>query len=134
MLKVWNGGTKIREIVKMKDDWSLKGKLVHYIINVEDGKKSHIEEDKLSEKWITISSFYPKKDIETLRQKLIEDKKELQNKILHRISSYISLPMLIAELNEPVHVVIENISSIINEEFRKYEEKINKRFGVDGNE
>lgn len=97
----------------MSDDWSLKGKLVHYVINVEDGRKSHIEESRNldSEKWKILSSFYPKKDIETLRQKLIED-----------IQQYFD------KLSEEYKEDFGYISSEIIEKI------INKRFGVEKNE
>lgn len=62
-----------------EEEWSLKGRKIYYVINIEDGRKSHIKENKLDEKMKIISSFYSKKDIETLRQKLIEDIKEWSN-------------------------------------------------------
>jgi len=59
-----------------KEEWSLKGKLIYYVINKEDGRKAHIEEkDFDSKKWKKIFSLYSRGDIEILRQKLIEDVK-----------------------------------------------------------
>ena len=62
----------------MSEEWSLKGRKIYYVINIEDGRKSHIEENDFNEKqWKKIFSFYSIGDIETLHQKLIEDIKKI---------------------------------------------------------
>lgn len=96
----------------MTDDWSLKGKEKHWYNGI-------IYDYKINERAI---SFYFSEDIETLRQKFIEDTNNFQDKLLARLTSYLSFPLRSDE---------ETISQIANELFREYKEKMNRRFGVE---
>jgi hypothetical protein len=80
----------------MSDDWSLKGKDV-CVLGDTNERGYDAEYDKLGDDYW----FYEKQDIETLRQKLIEDIK--QEFIKNKLSGYILYAI---------------------------EGKINKRFGV----
>lgn len=84
----------------MSDDWSLKGKEIKAIDDVS-----------LYPQWSPVKTFYSKEDIETLRQKLIED-----------IQQYFD------KLSEEYKEDFGYISSEIIEKI------INKRFGVEKNE
>lgn len=98
----------------------MKGKEVRVLVEYGDGT----------------DDMYSKKHIETLRQKLIEDKNDLQNKITTHVASYISSLYLINKFKQMGFVEIEQqlireICSIINSKFREYENQINKRFGAE---
>jgi len=92
--------------------WSLKGKEKKLWV----GKKPPL--------------IYYKYDIETLHRELEKDKQELQDKILARIAGLLSPPLPPKYTNPKNTSQLRlDISSIINEEFRKFEERMNERFG-----
>jgi len=92
--------------------WSLRGK-----------------EKKL---WVGKESLmiYYKDNIETLHRESQKDKQELQDKILARIAGLLS-PPLPPEYTNPENTsqLRLDISAIVNEEFRKFEKRMNERFG-----
>jgi len=119
--------------MKMKDEWSLKGRLVYYVINKEDGRKGHIEEkDFDSKKWEKIFSLYSRGDIEILRQKLIEDLEKRRNVLKGKIESFLLDYMTTdSKYKYSIDDLMRTILPFIHEEFMKLEEAINKRFGIE---
>ena len=117
----------------MKDEWSLKGRLVYYVINKEDGRKGHIEEkDFDSKKWEKIFSLYSRGDIEILRQKLIEDLEKRRNVLKGKIESFLLDYMTTdSKYKYSIDDLMRTILPFIHEEFMKLEEAINKRFGIE---
>jgi len=95
------------------EEWSLKGK--ERLLKAYNNKKE----------WV-----YQKNDIENLHRELQKDKQELQDKILARIAGLLS-PPLPPEYTNPENTsqLRLDISAIINEEFRKFGDKMNERFG-----
>ena len=107
------------------EEWSLKGKDVD-MVRVTDDK-----EDTFGYPAYPLDMLYSAKDIEILHRELQKDKQELQDKISSRIAGLL-LPPLPHKYINPTNTsqLRLDISAVINEEFRKFEEKINKRFGV----
>lgn len=106
----------------MTDDWSLKGKgfaVVSYtpakIVKEEEAKRKY-------------EILYSKKDIETLRQKLVEDTNNFQDMLLARLTSYLSFPL---KGDKETMKIIKDVSQMTNELFGKYKNTINRRFGVE---
>ena len=79
-----------------------------------------------------LNTIYFKDDIETLHRELHKDKQELLDKISSRITGLL-LPPLPPKYTNPTNTsqLRLDISAIVNEEFRKFEEKMNRRFGVE---
>ena len=96
-------------------EWSLKDKEYTVLLDEYDVEPTHI---------------YLRKDIETLRRELEKDKQQLLDKISSRIAGLLS-PPLPPEYTNPENTsqLRLDISAIINEEFRKFGEKMNERFG-----
>ena len=99
----------------MPDDWSLEGRqrIAKYLLP-DDGTTSGIV-------------VYDADNIENLRQELIEEREQCKGRILHRVLAYLTAPKVI---EKPIHIITGDIASIINEEFRNFDNKINKRFGI----
>jgi len=107
--------TKVTEkIMHCMNCWSLKEKEVTFLLAGEQSDK-----------------FYTRRAIETLHRELQKDKQELQDKISSRIAGLL-LPPLPHKYINPTNTsqLRLDISAVINEEFRKFEEKMNRRFGV----
>ena len=110
----------------MTDDWSLKGKAVVIMCGIQgmyvfpESKKEHLPKDAVF--------VYKKQDIETLRQKLIDESKNFQDTVLARVSSHLTFPL---KSDPETQKLVSEISMILNEEFRKYQRRINRCFGVE---
>ena len=106
-------------------EWSLKGKDVDMVRVTND------KEDTFGYPAYPLDMLYSAKDIETLHRELHKDKQELLDKISSRIAGLL-LPPLPHKYINPTNTsqLRLDISAIINEEFRKFEEKMNRRFGV----
>jgi len=89
----------------MKDDWKLKPTFLHQIITESDKIFSFEVKNKIKDNGII---YYSKEDVETLRQKLIEDIESNEDKWLTKGS---------------VDLDVECIEAIIR--------IINRRFGVE---
>ena len=96
------------------EEWSLEGKDYMVLMDEYDVEPTVV---------------YKKDDIKTLHSELQKDKQELQNKILARISGLLSPPLPSDYNLKNTSQLILDISGVINEEFRKYEEKMDRRFG-----
>ena len=98
-------------------EWSLKDKEYTVLLDEYDVEPTHI---------------YLRKDIETLRRELEKDKQQLLDKISSRIAGLL-LPPLPHKYINPTNTsqLRLDISAIVNEEIKKFEEKMNRRFGVE---
>jgi len=109
--------------------WSLKGK--RHFIAVDDIDGVFLVTEKRMKQGDDATFVYKEDDIETLHRELHKDKQELQDKILARIAGLLS-PPLPPEYTNPTNTsqLRLDISAIINEEFRKFEERMNERFDI----
>ena len=106
-----------------KGEWSLKGKELYAF---DDELMDKVEAENLAKDMeVEIIKLFETRHIEILRQKIVEDAQTLQDKVIARVTSYLTFPL---KSDPETLKVVREVSAIINEEFREYKKRLEHRF------